>query len=243
MKDQYLISDSNIILKAFSGSRLYGTDLPESDIDYVGIFIPPKELVFGLNTVDQFHLNELIEGKKIDYTCYSLIKFIKLAINNNPNIISLLYTPESHIVSTTSYGELLLLNRELFLSKKAYITFKGYAKSQINKLTKKQRIGSRKEIVEKFGYDTKDAMHLLRLLYECLDILVCKEIKYPSNQKDFFLRVRKGEIELEHVLSEALKLEAFIDEAYLKSDLQENPDIESIEKLQIAMLENYWYSK
>ena len=38
----------NIILLALGGSRAYGTNLPESDIDVRGVAINPSKQIFGL---------------------------------------------------------------------------------------------------------------------------------------------------------------------------------------------------
>ena len=49
-------AESNRILEIRSGSHLYGTNTPESDEDFVGIFMPPKEYVYGLKSVEEVDL-------------------------------------------------------------------------------------------------------------------------------------------------------------------------------------------
>lgn len=41
------------ILEVITGSNLYGTNTPESDIDYAGIFIPTIDYYFGLKKVEE----------------------------------------------------------------------------------------------------------------------------------------------------------------------------------------------
>lgn len=231
---------NNLILKTVTGSHLYGTERADSDFDYTGIFIPTKDYMLGLKRCDQVDVSEKHKDVPIDYTCYALHKYIKLAIENNPNILSVLYTPESRISFVNEYGKALLDNRNLFLSKKAYHTFRGYAHQQKTKMVIQKREGKRKEDVKKFGFDPKFAMHLIRLYYECLDIFVNNTIVYPSVHRRVLMDIREGTKSLDWILGEAARLESLIDEAYVKSDLQHGANLVAIEKMQIDMLESFW---
>lgn len=112
------------------GSQAYGTALPTSDVDYKGVCIPPAEYFHGFaNTFEQ------AEWKKTpDMVVYDIRKFFKLAADCNPSIIEVLFTSPGNHVMTSSLGERLLHNRDLFISKKAKFTFSGYAVSQMNKI-------------------------------------------------------------------------------------------------------------
>lgn len=235
------LAQKNLILKTVTGSHLYGTEREDSDLDYTGIAIFPKEYVYGLHRCDQVILNDKHKDERIDYTCYSILKYIHLAIANNPNIISVLYTPKERIVHIDEYGAELMEQRAAFLSKKAYHTFRGYAHAQRRKIMFKENVvGKRKELIDAHGFDTKFAMHLIRLLYECLDIMVNKEIVYPSPHNKMLMEIRAGEKDLPWVLAEATRLENLIDEAYVKSDLQYKADVDRIEKFQMNLLEKFW---
>ncbi len=236
------LAKKNLIIKGITGSKLYGTETGESDIDYVGVFIPPQEYIYGLKRCEQVIVKEKNEnGVLEEYTCYSLDKYIRLAIANNPNILSLLFTPTDRLVYVNDFGLELLENKSLFLSKKAYHSFRGYAHAQRRKITSKEQVlGHRKDLIEKYGYDVKFAMHLLRLLYEGLDILVGKELVYPCPMRTLFSGIRRGEKSLQWVLDEADRLEKLIDEQYVKSDLQYCADEAGIEKLQMSMFERFW---
>lgn len=154
------IWEDGLILKALRGSITYGTnitprmakehDLKPSDRDEVGICIPPKEYVIGLQNFEQHE-----EG---EYTVFGLKKYLKLAADCNPNILEPLFLAENHYLYVSPLGKKLLENRHLFLSKKAKHTYTGYAYSQIKRLnTKLENTTGRQELVEKYGYDTKFA--------------------------------------------------------------------------------------
>jgi predicted nucleotidyltransferase len=242
------MAQRNLIYKVRTGSHMYGTRTENSDDDFTGIFIPFKDYVMGLKTCEQVELStkKSSEGRRnvkedVDFVVYSLPKFIHLCLGNNPNIIELLYAPKNCKLLETSFSRDLILNRNLFLSKRCYHTFKGYAYSQRIKLeVKKENMTGRRELADKFGYDTKFASHLIRLLQECAQILVEKTLSFPRPQNNLVRDIKLGKYELRWVLEKADELEKLIDVAYIESDLQHSPDIEEINKLQIQMLQDYW---
>lgn len=116
------------IFEAIVGSKLYGTDTAESDVDYRGVCVPPMDVL-----LDPFmNFDQKDSGfKEEDRAIYALGKFFKLCANANPNIIELLYVPEKNIIFKTSEWDKIILNKGLFLSKKIKYTFTGYAFSQL----------------------------------------------------------------------------------------------------------------
>lgn len=117
------------IFKSLTGSRVYGTSTPESDYDYRGVAVPPARWFFGYKS--RF---EQYEEPGVDTVIYGILKFLKLAADNNPNVIELLYIPTKYWVTSTPYWERLVAARDLFLSQKAYSTFCGYAHSQLKRI-------------------------------------------------------------------------------------------------------------
>jgi predicted nucleotidyltransferase len=246
MKEQEL-AIQNMILKIRTGSMMYGTYTPESDEDLNGIFIPSKEYVLGTKRVEQVELsqkrNKTIRNKvgDIDYVVYSLIKFIELAQANNPNIIEFFYAPQHCILECNEFGQRLIEAKDLFLSKKAYHTFKGYSYAQRKKLeVKKENMTGRTELAEKFGYDTKFASHLIRLLLECQQILIEHTITLPLPQNNLVRDIKLGQYSLDWILNKANELEKLVDQAYNMSTLQYTANYEAINNFQIELIENYW---
>lgn len=118
-----------IIFKAMVGSHAYGTSVPTSDMDYRGIFVMPLEKRVSIMQ----QLQEVGQEKPEDIKYYEIEKFIRLAKDCNPNIIEFLFMPEDCIKVCDARMRKLLDNRKLFVSKKAYHTFCGYAYAQIKK--------------------------------------------------------------------------------------------------------------
>lgn len=131
------------------GSVAYGCSTDTSDNDIYGWCIPSKELLFphlagfiqGFGPAppkfEQFNTEKTLEdkstGNKYDLTIYGIVKYFHLVAENNPNMIGSLYTPQWCVRSITKIGQMVRDNRDLFLQKRAYHSFKGYSFSQLSK--------------------------------------------------------------------------------------------------------------
>ena len=110
------------------GSHAYGTNIETSDVDYVGIFIQPLDMVIGYKTYI-----EQISDEKNDKTFYEIGRFLDLLKVNNPNILELLNSPKDCIVYCHPIMSEILDNKEKFISKICSKSFASYAISQIKK--------------------------------------------------------------------------------------------------------------
>jgi len=125
-----------VILRFVHGSHLYGTATPASDIDIRGVFIPSVNNILG------FGEPKTVNFSNNDTEFQPLPKFMKLAMESNPNIVEFLFVPldycpvDGESVYFTPEWEVIVNNRELFLSSKARWTFSGYAVAQLKRLKK-----------------------------------------------------------------------------------------------------------
>lgn len=136
-------AEKNKILEVRVGSHLYGTSTESSDIDLYGIFMPFDEIVFGMNRCEDVNLdvvskNEAGRNTKdaIDCTLAEYRKFVRLALQNNPNILNVLFVDKNNILfqDEGGFAERLLDKAHLFPHKGAYHRYVGYAKSQLHKM-------------------------------------------------------------------------------------------------------------
>lgn len=114
-----------IILECISGSKAYGLDTPQSDMDIKGAFIASKAWFYGLNQISQ------LNNPSNDITFYELKRLMDLLLSNNPTVLELLFTPKESILFQHPVME--MLQPEQFLSKRCEKTFAGYAITQIKK--------------------------------------------------------------------------------------------------------------
>jgi uncharacterized protein len=144
------------IFRVKIGSHLYGLNRPDSDLDYMGVFIPRSDYLLGLKRieeVDNSTKNSAAERRNtaedVDDKSYTLPKYLHLALQNNPNIVEVLFaTPENVLVTSPEWEE-LVANRSKILSRRVFSTFMGYAFSQKKKLTvKSERFHSLEEALK-----------------------------------------------------------------------------------------------
>jgi hypothetical protein len=122
--------ESRLLYKVVVGSRAYGMEMPDSDTDYAGIFVPPEEYFFGLQAFDLLN-----EQKDNDLQYYSLRKFASLAVANNPNVLELLFVDNRDILTITSgFADGFWKHRQKFLSQRCLKSYLGYAGAQLHRI-------------------------------------------------------------------------------------------------------------
>ena len=122
--------EDQLLVTHLAGSKAYGTNLPTSDTDIRGIFVA-DELY---QRSPWYTVNEIKIPEDEDTKYYELSKFLKLLVDQNPNIVESLWVDEEDILITSPGYKLLRTNREQLLSSKVAFTFSGYAVSQLKRI-------------------------------------------------------------------------------------------------------------
>lgn len=125
-----------LISLCWRGSVAHGMYVPQSDPDSIddkdvmGLYIAPLEHYLG------FGREEVYEKWEGEWDCvfYELRKFVGLLLNCNPNVLSLLWLKPNGIIYENAFGARLREHRDLFVTKKAYHSFSGYAHAQFKKM-------------------------------------------------------------------------------------------------------------
>jgi uncharacterized protein len=207
------------------GAKVHGTD----DLDIYGVYIEPPEMVLGLESMPHFVWSTAGNDRRngphdVDVTLYSLKKWAGLACKGNPTALHFLFA--EGVLRSALWRE-VVRNRSAFLSRTYLKPFLGFADDQLKRMTGTKgrgKKGQRPEIEAKFGYDVKAAMHTLRLLYECKELMSEGTITLPRPERDFLIRVRTGRYSMDKVVAMAQKLFAECEEAAEASPLPERVD-------------------
>lgn len=251
---------NNIHYEVYMGSVAYGVSDDTSDLDVYGFAIPPKDYIFphlrgeieGFSTqgerFDQFQMHHILDrdaragrGREYDMTIYSIAKYFRLCMENNPNMIDSLFVPRRCIIHSTQVGEMVRENRHLFLHKGAWFKFKGYAYSQVHKMKTKNPEGKRIKIIEEYGYDVKFAYHTVRLLNEIEQILTEGDLDLERNREQL-KAIRRGEWSQEQVEEYFTTKERELESFYTESRLPPKPDEEKLKELLFNCLEHHYGS-
>ena len=236
------------ILLAEVGSTAHKTSIKgQDDLDLMAVYIEPPEYVLGIREAKTIVRRTAQEGQKsgpgdIDFTSYPFRKYMQLLSRGNPSILLTLYLP-SYILKEKSF-QLLIENRELFTTKEAGERHLGYLISQEKALlglrTKKV---TRQDLVDKYGYDTKFAMHAVRLGFYGISLLN-RSLQIPARklQLKYLRDIRNGRVAKDGVLNTISNIKKA-----LRYEIDNFPDKNNTEEINELMIqiyrEHYGYSE
>src|SRR5574339_33248 len=170
----------NLLYSKVWGSQSHNTQLPSSDIDYLGVYVAYNKDLFGMDGVP-----ETVDGEKPDYQCHEVAKFCKLLMKGNPGIIEMLFTDRMEWMEPK--WQVLKDNKRKFLCQQVIKEYLGYCKGQL------QKLHADKSLHTKAGeYNTKWAYHMVRLATDARRIaeggepIVWKE----GTERDMLMEIR-----------------------------------------------------
>lgn len=236
----------NIILMSYVGSQSHGTYIPKEDWensiddkDVMGVMLQDEDYYIGMKNKEQIEIKEGVW----DIIIYDFKKFLHLLIKNNPNVLGMLYMEDKMIIQKNHIGDELIGMREKILSKKCYHAFSGYAHSQLRRIKNNACEGymgdKRRALVERYGYDVKNASHLIRLLKMGMEALVEHKINVFREDAQTLIDIKKGLWTLKEVQAESKKLFELIEKSYIESTLQNEPQKDEVEKFQVKILKQH----
>lgn len=133
---------SDLLFERVTGSRLYGTnyELGEhpfwedyvSDWDYRGVFAINPDIKIMMPPFNKYDSHVKLEDMDAEY--YELEKFFIESKKNNPNYMDLLFANRNSLLGSSKAGDLILENKDLFISNKIADSFNGFAQSQLNRI-------------------------------------------------------------------------------------------------------------
>jgi uncharacterized protein len=240
------------------GSSVHGLVLDGTDDrDEMGVCLEPRRYVLGFGKFEQWvyrsaaeregHPGARSQAGDLDLTIYSLRKWARLALQGNPTVLLLLYLPENAVVIRTSAGQQLQKLAPAFASRKAGRRFLGYLEAQRQRLIgqRGQRDINRVELVQQFGYDTKYAMHMLRLGHQGVEFLESGRLTLPMPEpvRTHLMDVRRGRSNLAEVLQQCTELEFRLSQLLDSSPLPPEPDLPTVESFVMDTYASAWGPK
>lgn len=244
----------NVHYMTYMGSIAYGVNTPDSDFDVYGYCIPPKDYIFqniiyGFDKPKEFKQWEqqhvIHKEREYDFTIRNMVDYFKSCMEGNPNMIDSLFTPLNCVIKITSIGNLVRENRKLFLSKKLLSKMKGYAYGQLAdmKRSKPSPDSKRKVLFEKFGFDTKAAYNVVRLLSQIEQILVEEDLVLDEvGRREHMKAIRRGEVPQEEIVEWAKSKEKQLETIYANSKLPNVPRKDEIRSLLVQCLDIHYGS-
>lgn len=315
-----------------TGSHAYGTNHPESDLDLRGVFVASKkQVITGLDYQEQLTLS----GE--DTVVFELKKFLNLLVDQNPNALEVLWSPEDCWVQTSNLFEIIRSEKKNLLSAKAADKFAGYAQSQLMRIKghnkwinnpqdvkppqmkdfitkidgeltfentvarksaknviilyhsaglnwidqegvpvfkgakeinfnnpsgiiyldkdayeiahnkwsdywvwKNNRNEKRSILEEKYGYDTKHASHLIRLLKTGIELFQTGEVNVKRDDYQFLNDIRNGKYSYKEILDQSDELMKKLNKEKIKNFFPEVVDKEVASRILVNIYDQYW---
>ncbi len=207
------------------GSHNYNLNDKDSDKDFK-IFVLPTfdDLYFG----NQFSTETKV-GDEFDYNAHDVRKLPYLWWKSNINFVEVLFSTDVRCNPRyVRYIELVFANKEKLASMNLPYLYSACLGMHFNKykLLEKGTAGTQ-FLVDKFGYDTKQALHC----YRVLDFLqrykdngfsdFRQAIWYSDSKRDFMLQIKHGAYSLEQF--KEMVLQKRYETEILKTIYQEQP--------------------
>ncbi len=242
------IARRGCILRGIVGSTVHGLSNPGTDDrDEMGVCVEPPEYVAGLRPFEHWVFRTQPEGVPsgpgdLDLTIYGLRKYCRLALKRSPTVLLLLFIDREHVLERNRLGAELQALAPAFVSKRAGRAFLGYVDAQRRGLVGERHATRTRELSSEHGYDTKYAMHALRIAHQGRELLSTGRITLPvaEPERSRLLEVRHGEVSSRDVLSRLHEQEALLEDAVLNSELPEEPDRAVIDEFLVDAYRRVW---
>ena len=206
----HVLVRKHTIYSCVVGSRAFGLATDASDTDRRGVFVAPTPLFWRFDKPPTH-----VTGPADEQFSWELERFCVLALRGNPNLLECLHSPLVEHADAT--GAELLDLRGAFLSRRVEGTFRGYADQQLGRLEG--------DIRNHGAPRWKHAMHLLRLLISCRDLLRTGRLTIDvGEQRAPLLAVKRGERTWEEVRAWMRTLHEETDAAAARTPLPPEPD-------------------
>lgn len=252
------MAERTTILRVPAGSTLHGLHVPGTDDrDEVGICIEDLDAAMGFSEFEQYIYRTAAEREgrhdapsqpgDLDLTIFSLRKFLRLAMQGNPQILQCLFVPFSLCVVRDARGAQLQELAPLIVSRQAGHRYLGYLEAQRQRLLgeRGQKKTNRPELEARHGYDTKYAMHILRLGFQGVELMTTGRLTLPMPEKDraFAYAVRLGEVPMQDALTRAGELERQIKDLLDDAPVPAEPSRDALQSWMVSMYFENWKAR
>lgn len=226
---------SRLLFRMEVGSSAYGTSVEGSaDYDEVGIFAETWDQWIGISSGDETinYRPERAQGERSQAGDYDLVvhsarKWARLCASGNPSMLAALYGPVTYAAMDAPMPP-----RDAFFSKRAISAFLGYAKQQRERVegVRGGKHTNRPELVEKYGFDTKYAMHMVRLGVQGIEYMKTGKLVLPIQEPfgQVLRDIRVGEYTLDECIEMSLASENHLMKFRNDSNIPDHPDIDTI---------------
>ncbi len=129
-------NSAKIVYITLFGSKLFGTDNPNSDTDYKGIFIPSKREVLLKRDIEHYNYNSNTNGKNekddVDLQLYSIYKWFNLLKKGETGALDILFSlfrEDTQVYNDKAFTSQMMQHYKRFYNRNLH-SFIGYCVGQ-----------------------------------------------------------------------------------------------------------------
>jgi hypothetical protein len=242
------IAYDGCILRGLVGSTVHGLSNPGTDDrDEMGVCVEPREYVIGLRRFEHCVARTQAEGHPsgpgdVDLTVYGLRKFCRLAAKGSPTVLLLFFVEGDDVLLRTEIGAELQALAPAFLSRQTGSAFLGYLDAQARSLRGERHATRTRELSAVHGYDTKFAMHALRIGYQGIELLETGRIWLPMREpiRGRLREVRAGSPSLGDILDEIDEVTGKLRTLADSTGLRASADADAIDGFLLDAYQRHW---
>lgn len=198
------IQEDNMILHFVAGSHLWGTATPDSDRDFIGVYVEPSEYVVGLEerlpavfsvstapAAEDGSWRAKSTAGDTETKWYTAREFTLRVLKGDPNLVPLLWVARGdQLLFANAIGMVLRGDLTRFLSQKVIAHHVMQVVERQKSIEKRMRAKDEAEPV------WKDAMHMYRVATQAYHLACLGKVITPFNryvQADL-LNIRLGKV-------------------------------------------------
>lgn len=171
---------SRLIKTVTVGSTAYGLATATSDIDTLGVYIVPTELLLGLD--GHKHADNSIVTNDPDRTLHEVGKFVHLALKCNPTVLELIFAELIQEENADFSAPMEFAGRAAIHEKGVRAAYGGYAKQQAERLVRRTDEGRKGSDPDLSNRTAKHGRHCFRLMIQAEQLLTTGEITLDVSQ-------------------------------------------------------------
>lgn len=242
------VARTGCVLRGVVGSTVHGLSNPGTDDrDEMGVCIEPPEYIAGLRPFEHWVFRTQSEGVPsgpgdLDLTIYGLRKYCRLALKGSPTVLLLLFITRDHVLERDELGAELQQLAPAFVSRRVGRAFLGYVDAQRRGLLGDRHATRTRELSAEHGYDTKYAMHALRIAHQGRELLSTGRITLPiaEPERSRLMEVRRGEIPLTAVLERLHAQGMALEQQIVDANHPDEPDRDRVDRFLVRAYRTRW---
>ena len=193
----------NLLYEVVYGSRLYGTNTSDSDLDIKGVYAPysydvlcGEELALNVISKANKRINEKSDKDTVERKYYSLAKFYWLLSKGDIGCTEMLFAQHTATREFDNFIKEILDYAPRYMISKKIVSFINCANNNIKNAEKSANVND-------INIRNKSLYNAVRLNMEVQELVNTGKIKFPLTDREYLLNIRNGNVEYHETINQA----------------------------------------